>query len=75
MIHGKKNLLKYSLKIGSITVKEPGEVELLGITIDKTFNFKKHIKNLCRTAQHKLHVLRQIRKYFTLDKAKLLGNA
>ena len=55
MIHGKKNLLKYSLKIGSITVKEPDEVELLGITIDKTLNFKKRIKNLCRTAQHKLH--------------------
>ena len=55
MIHGKKNLLKYSLKIESITVKEPDEVELLGITIDKTLNFKKHIKNLCHTAQHKLH--------------------
>ena len=35
MILGKKNRLKYSLKIGSITVKEPDKVELLGITIDK----------------------------------------
>ena len=38
-------------------------------------SFKKHIENLCRTAQHKLHALRRIRKYLTLDKAKLLGNA
>ena len=67
--------MKYSLKIGSITIKESDEVELLGITIDKALNFKKHTKNLCRTAQYKLHTLRQIRKYLTLDKAKLLGNA
>ena len=47
MILGKKNRLKYSLKIGSITVKESDEVELLGITIDKAFNFKKHIEHFC----------------------------
>ena len=35
MILGKKNSLKYGLKIGSITVKKPNEVELLGITTDK----------------------------------------
>ena len=75
MILEKKNLLKYSLKIGSITIKESDEVELLGITIDKALNFKNHIENLCRTAQYKLHALRRIRKYLTLGKAKLLGNA
>ena len=75
MIPGKKNRLKYSLKIGSKTVKESDEVELLGITIDKALSFKRHIKNLCRTAQCKLHALRQIRKYLAFDKAKLLGNA
>ena len=53
MILGKKNRLKYSLKIGSITIKEPDEVELLGITTDKAFNFRKHIENLYRTAQYK----------------------
>ena len=71
----KKNRLKYSLKIGSITVKESDEVELLGITIDKALNFKKHIEHLCRTAQYKLDALRRIRKYVTVDKAKLLRNA
>ena len=48
MILGKKNRVKYSLKIGCITVQEPDEAELLGITIDKALNFKKHIENLCR---------------------------
>ena len=75
MILGKKKRLKYSLKTRSITIKDSDEVELLGITIDKALNFKKHIENLCRTAQYKLHALRRIRKYLTLDKAKLLGNA
>ena len=75
MILGKKKRMKYSLKIGSITIKESNEVALLGITIDKALNFKKHIENLCCTAQHKLHALRRIRKYLSLDKAKLLGNA
>ena len=35
VILGKKNRLKYNLKIGFITVKESEEVELLGITLDK----------------------------------------
>ena len=74
MILGKKKRLKYSLKIGSITIKESEEVELLGITIDKALNFKKHIENLCRIAQYKLQALIRIRKYLTLDDTKLLGN-
>ena len=67
--------MKYNLKIGYIPIKESEEVELLGITIDKALNFKIHIENLSRTAQYKLHALRRIRKYLTLDKFKLLGNA
>ena len=34
-----------------------------------------HIDNLCRTANYKLHALRRIRKYLSLEKAKLLCNA
>ena len=41
MILGKKNSLKYSLKIRSVTVKESDEVELPRATIDKALNFKK----------------------------------
>ena len=58
----------------SITVKENNEVILLVITIDNKLGFKKHIENLCRTAQYKLLALTRIRKYVTLDKAILLGN-
>ena len=47
MILGKNKRLKDSLKIGSITIKETDEVELLEITIDKALNFFKNIENLC----------------------------
>ena len=60
--------------VNSITVKESNEVILLGITIDSKLVFEKHIENLYRTDQYKLHALTRIRKYLTLDKAILLGN-
>ena len=50
MILEKNNRSKYSLKNGSITIKESDEAELLEITIDKALDFKKHIENLCHTA-------------------------
>ena len=42
---------------------------MLGIAIDKKLTLKQHIENLCRKAQHK------IKKLFTIEKAKMLGNA
>ena len=75
MILNRKNHRRQGMVINSITVKESNEVILLGITIDNKLVFKKHIENLCRTAQYKLHDLTRIRKYLTLNKAILLGNA
>ena len=42
--------------------------------IDKNLTFKKHIDNLVCKAQYKLHALRHIRKFLTIEKAKILGN-
>ena len=50
-------------------------MELLGLATDKELNFNKLIDKLCRNAQYKLHALRRIRKYLSLEKAKMLGNA
>ena len=63
------------LSINIFTTYESDVVELLGLTIDKELKFSKHIDKLCRNAQYKLHALRQIRKYLSLEKAKTLGNA
>ena len=43
--------------------------------IDKNLTFKKHIDNLVPKAQYKLHPLQRIRRFLTIEKAKILGNA
>ena len=43
--------------------------------IDKNLTFKKHLDNFAREAQYKLHARRRIRKFLTIEKAKILGNA
>lgn len=75
MFLGKKNNSPIRLKINSAFIEESEEVTLLGITIDNKLRFQKHIDNLCHTANLKLKALRRIRKYLTVDKAKLLCNA
>ena len=54
MTINRKNNRRQQMEINSITVKESNEVILLGITIDNILVFKKHIENLCRTAQYNL---------------------
>ena len=74
MILGKKrNSVK--LIINSTKIEESKKVVLLGITINNLLTFNEHIENLRRTANYKLHALRRIRKYLSLEKAKLLCNA
>ena len=75
MILGEKSHHKHELKINSIKVETSDDVLLLGITIDKKLTFKQHVESLCRKAQFKLHALRGIRKFLTIEKAKMLGNA
>ena len=75
MILSKKSYQPQKLSVNTFTINESDEVELLGLTIDKELNFSKHIDKLCRNAQYKLHALRRIRKYLSLEKAKMLGNA
>ena len=50
-------------------------VTLLSVMIDKNLTSKKHIENLVRRAQYKLHALRRIRKFLTIEKATIPGNA
>ena len=42
--------------------------------LKKNLTFKKHISELCRRASYRLYTLRRIRKYLTIEKAKLLAN-
>ena len=51
------------------------EVKLLRTTNDYELNFRKHINELCRKVSYKLHSLQRIRRYYSVDKARLLANA
>ena len=66
-----------------VLTQSSDDVALLGVMIDKSLTFKKHIDNLARKAQYwafmlhayKLHALRRSRKFLAIEKAKILGNA
>ena len=47
----------------------------MGVKIGKQLKFKSCIEKLRRKASYKLHALRKIRKYLTVEKARFLVNA
>ena len=49
MIFGKKRRFKHNLKVGFFDNTKSDEVGLLGRTVDKTLNLRKHIESLCKT--------------------------
>ena len=57
------------------TIKSSDTVELLGITLDKNINFKRHIQNICRKANNKTKALLRIRKFLNLEQAQVLAEA
>ena len=61
MILGDKTCYKHILKINSTCVQSSDDVTLL--MIDKNLTFKKHIGNLVRKAQYKLHGLRALENF------------
>ena len=75
MILGYNSHHKHNLKTNSIKVEANDDVLLLRFTIDKKLTFKQHIENLCPKGQYKVHTLRRIRKFLTIEKTKILDNA
>ena len=75
MVLGKKEDDSFVINLGNNKIESSTEVTLLGVKIDKQLKFKTHIEELCRKAAYKLHALRRVRKYLTVEKAKPLANA
>ena len=65
----------FILKINTIEIRSTSEVELPGLTIDHKLKFDAHIDNWCKIARLKLHALPRIRKFLSLEQAKLLSNS
>ena len=59
-----------SSSIDKNKIKSSTEVTLLVIKIDKKVKFKTRTEELCEKTCYKLHALRRIRKYFTVEKVK-----
>ena len=57
------------------TIKSSDTVELLGITLDKNINFKRHIQNICRKANNKTKALLRIRKFLNLEQVQVSAEA
>ena len=62
-------------KIGDINIKLVSSVTLLVITIDSKLNFKEHFSYIVKKANYNSHALRRLRKFLTLQKAKILARS
>lgn len=63
------------IKIENAEVKESYREKLLGITFDKKLGFKKHIEDLCKKANQKLHALARVSYFMDPAKIETLMNA
>ena len=75
MVLGVKSIAPFSLNVNGKIIPCSNEVKLLGITIDNQLKFKNHIEEICEKASYKLHALRRIRGYLTVEKERILANA
>ena len=73
MIFGVKGSTENTSKVVEALVKESTEENLLGITLEKSLSFKKHVKTLCRMVSQKLHaLLARISRYMDTEKLQHL---
>ena len=75
MILGDKQNTSLVLNSNGKKINNSRKTKLLGIVIDNQLKFKKHIEKLSKKASFKLHVLRRLRRFSTVDKARILANA
>jgi ribonuclease P/MRP protein subunit RPP40 len=62
-------------KIGNELIWESNEEKLLGVTLDRKFNFEKHVANICQRAHSKLSAIARYSKLLDFDKLKTLIKA
>ena len=75
MALGNKDERSFNIHVNKVKIKNSNEVTLLVVKNDKNLTFKKRTSKLCRRASYEHHTLHRVRKYLTVEKAKLLANA
>ena len=74
MIFGDKSS-KATVTIRNLTIYESDYEKLLGITFDKKLSFRKHVEDLCKKANQKLHALARLFIYIDPIKLEILMNS
>jgi len=64
-----------SVSLGGVNISVSEFVRSLGVTLDSTMSFDRHVDNVFRTAFHNVRALRRIRKFITIDDAKNIATA
>ena len=67
--------VSFKISFDEKTIKSSDAVELLGITLDKNINFKRHIQNICRKANNKTKTFFGLRRCLNLEQARVLIEA
>ena len=61
-------LILTSINIKSSVIEDSSSEKFLGITIDSNFTFEKHINELCKKGNLKLHALTRCAKFMSTEK-------
>ena len=65
----------YALNINKQTINSENCIKLLGIEMDNTLSFDKHISNLCKKASNQLNAIGRIQKYMGFKEKEVLLNS
>ena len=71
LIAGHRHQL-YNAKIGSSTIWESQEEELLGVYIDRNLRLNGHVSNIFKKANQKLSVVMRLGHFYNLEQRRLL---
>ena len=74
MIFGGKST-EATVTIGNSKINESDYEKLLGVTFDKKLSFKKHVEDLYKKANQKLHALARLSTYIDPIKSEILMNS
>jgi len=62
-----------SVDLGDVSVQTSDCVKTLGVILDDTLNFNKHVNAVCQSANYHLRALRHIRKLVSEETAKTVA--
>ena len=57
--------------MGNSDIKESDYEKLLGISFDKKLNFKRHMEDLCRKTNQRIHTLARLSNYIDPVKSEI----